>query len=70
LDEAFLGTRWKQKGLSLHCLQKRAEALHGLARIGEQLKVLDLTELTIRQAISDAKDAKSLYETHGLVFRL
>ena len=38
---------------------RRVEAI---AKVGNQLRVLDLTEATVRQALADAKDAKSLYE--------
>jgi hypothetical protein len=33
-----------------------------VARIGEKLKVLDLTDPAVRKAVDAAKDAKSLYE--------
>jgi len=36
--------------------------IESVAKIGEKLRVLDMTDPTVRKAVSDAKDAKSLYE--------
>ncbi len=36
--------------------------IEAIAKLGDRLRVLDLTEPAVRQAVLDAKDAKSLYE--------
>ena len=33
-----------------------------VAKIGDALRVLDLTSATVRKAVDEAKDAKALYE--------
>ena len=33
-----------------------------IAKVGDRLRVLDLTDATVRQAVVEAKDAKCLYE--------
>jgi type III restriction enzyme len=33
-----------------------------VAKVGDKLRVLDLTDSTVRKAVTEAKDAKSLYE--------
>ncbi|MBU1249228.1 MAG: DEAD/DEAH box helicase family protein [Proteobacteria bacterium] len=40
-------------------IYRRIEAV---AKVGDKLRVLDLTNSTVRKAIADAKDVKSLYE--------
>jgi type III restriction enzyme len=36
--------------------------IEAVAKFGEKLRVLDLTHSTVRKAVLDAKDVKSLYE--------
>ena len=36
--------------------------IESVAKIGDNLRVLDMTDPTVRKAVGDAKDAKSLYE--------
>jgi type III restriction enzyme len=37
--------------------------IEAVAKVGDKLRVLDLTDSTVRKAVAEAKDAKSLYES-------
>lgn len=37
-----------------------------VAEVDDKLRVLDLTEASVRQAIASASDAASLYRDHGV----
>ena len=54
----------KLQGLALYAeahadTYRRIEAV---AKVGDTLRVMDLTDAAVRRAVSDAKDARSLYE--------
>ena len=55
----------KLRGLAAYA-EKHAPVyrrIEAVAKIGETLRVLDLSESDVRQAVAQARDAKSLYES-------
>jgi hypothetical protein len=55
----------KLRGLALYA-EEHTDAyrrIEAVAKIGDTLRVLDLTNASVRKAVAEAKDAKSLYES-------
>jgi hypothetical protein len=55
----------KLKGLARYAKRYRDafRRVDAVAKLGDKLRVLDLTDPTVRQAVADAGDAKSLYQS-------
>ncbi len=65
------GTQFSDALLKLQGLAQYAKShsniyrrIESVAKIGNTLRVLDLTNVRIREAVAEAQDAKSLYESH------
>jgi hypothetical protein len=65
------GTQFSDAIPKLKGLARYAEAhprmyrrIESVAKVGDKLRVLDLTSAEVRRAVSEAEDAKALYESH------
>ncbi len=70
-DDSAHGTQFSDAIPKLQGLAAYAEAHQGVyrriesvAKVGDKLRVLDLTSAEVRRAVSEAQDPKALYESH------